>query len=143
MPYLHNAVLKMPPVAPQPTPEDATVNLNATSWKSTISLLIMDVSGGTVTVGNETYNVHFGYAMVAPQHGLRIMALVSSGNSLGMLALTGKPSAEGTTSYGAMNGNGFTIGLTFGNGEPNKLKTMTDTWDLDLTGTVHASITKA
>jgi lactate permease len=28
MPALHNAVLKMPPVAPQPTPEDATVNLN-------------------------------------------------------------------------------------------------------------------
>jgi len=28
MPYLHNAVLKMPPVAPMPTPEDATVNLN-------------------------------------------------------------------------------------------------------------------
>ena len=28
MPFLHNAVLKMPPVAPQPTPEDATVNLN-------------------------------------------------------------------------------------------------------------------
>jgi lactate permease len=28
MPYLHNAVLKMPPVAPLPTPEDATINLN-------------------------------------------------------------------------------------------------------------------
>jgi lactate permease len=28
MPYLHNAVLKMPPIAPVPTPEDATVNLN-------------------------------------------------------------------------------------------------------------------
>ena len=28
MPFLHNAVLKMPPVAPQPAPEDATVNLN-------------------------------------------------------------------------------------------------------------------
>ncbi len=28
MPLLHNAVLKMPPVAPKPTPEDATVNLN-------------------------------------------------------------------------------------------------------------------
>jgi lactate permease len=28
MPFLHNAVLKMPPVAPVPTPEDATVNLN-------------------------------------------------------------------------------------------------------------------
>jgi lactate permease len=28
MPLLHNAVLKMPPVAPRPTPEDATVNLN-------------------------------------------------------------------------------------------------------------------
>jgi lactate permease len=28
MPYLHNAVLKMPPVAAKPTPEDATINLN-------------------------------------------------------------------------------------------------------------------
>lgn len=28
MPALHNAVLKMPPVAPTPTPEDATINLN-------------------------------------------------------------------------------------------------------------------
>ena len=28
MPLLHRAVLKMPPVAPQPTPEDAIVNLN-------------------------------------------------------------------------------------------------------------------
>ena len=28
MPMLHNAVLKMPPVAPRPLPEDATVNLN-------------------------------------------------------------------------------------------------------------------
>lgn len=28
MPFLHNAVLRMPPVVPQPTPEDATVNLN-------------------------------------------------------------------------------------------------------------------
>ena len=28
MPFLHNSVLKMPPVAPMPTPEDATVNLN-------------------------------------------------------------------------------------------------------------------
>ena len=28
MPGLHNVVLKMPPVAPTPTPEDATINLN-------------------------------------------------------------------------------------------------------------------
>jgi lactate permease len=28
MPFLHNAVLKMPPVSPQPMPEDATINLN-------------------------------------------------------------------------------------------------------------------
>jgi lactate permease len=28
MPFLHNAVLRMPPVAPRPMPEDATINLN-------------------------------------------------------------------------------------------------------------------
>ena len=36
MPYLHNAVLKMPPVAPKPTPEDATVNLNFAGIPGTV-----------------------------------------------------------------------------------------------------------
>jgi lactate permease len=36
MPYLHNAVLRMPPVAPQPTPEDATVNLNFVGIPGTV-----------------------------------------------------------------------------------------------------------
>ncbi|HEU4893817.1 MAG TPA: lactate permease LctP family transporter [Vicinamibacterales bacterium] len=36
MPYLHNAVLKMPPVAPVPTPEDATVNLNFIAIPGTV-----------------------------------------------------------------------------------------------------------
>ena len=36
MPYLHNAVLKMPPVAPIPTPEDATVNLNFVAIPGTV-----------------------------------------------------------------------------------------------------------
>ena len=35
MPILHNAVLKMPPVAPKPLPEDATVNLNFVSIPGT------------------------------------------------------------------------------------------------------------
>jgi lactate permease len=36
MPFLHNAVLKMPPVAPMPTPEDATVNLNFVGLPGTV-----------------------------------------------------------------------------------------------------------
>jgi lactate permease len=36
MPYLHNAVLKMPPIAPQPAPEDATVNLNFIAIPGTV-----------------------------------------------------------------------------------------------------------
>ena len=36
MPGLHNAVLKMPPVAPVPTPEDATVNLNSSRLPGTV-----------------------------------------------------------------------------------------------------------
>ncbi len=35
MPMLHNAVMKMPPVAPRPLPEDATINLNFTSLPGT------------------------------------------------------------------------------------------------------------
>jgi lactate permease len=36
MPFLHNTVLKMPPVAPAPTPEDATVNLNFVAIPGTV-----------------------------------------------------------------------------------------------------------
>ena len=36
MPFLHNAVLKMPPVAPVPTPEDATINLNFIGLPGTV-----------------------------------------------------------------------------------------------------------
>jgi lactate permease len=36
MPFLHNAVLKMPPVAPRPMPEDATINLNVLGIPGTV-----------------------------------------------------------------------------------------------------------
>jgi lactate permease len=36
MPFLHNAVLKMPPVASMPTPEDATINLNFIGLPGTV-----------------------------------------------------------------------------------------------------------
>ncbi len=39
MPGLHNSVLKMPPVAPKPTPEDATVNLNILNLPGTAVFL--------------------------------------------------------------------------------------------------------
>ena len=39
MPYLHNAVLKMPPIAPKATPEDATVNLNFVGIPGTVVLV--------------------------------------------------------------------------------------------------------
>src|SRR5205085_5894237 len=62
MPYLHNAVLKMPPVAPQPSPEDATANLNFIAIPGTvvfISALIAAMLAGlslprTVGLFNKT-----------------------------------------------------------------------------------------
>jgi lactate permease len=39
MPLLHGAVLKMPPVVPQPTPEDAIVNLNFIAIPGTVVLI--------------------------------------------------------------------------------------------------------
>src|SRR6476660_6977968 len=39
MPYLHNAVLKLPPIAPKPAPEDATVNLNFLGIPGTVAFV--------------------------------------------------------------------------------------------------------
>jgi lactate permease len=58
MPLLHNAVLKMPPVAPQPTPEDATVNLNFIGIPGTavfIGGIIAGLAGGHAV---RTCNAH-------------------------------------------------------------------------------------
>ena len=46
MPFLHNAVLKMPPVAPMPLPEDATVNLNFIAIPGTVIF-----AGGVIAAG--------------------------------------------------------------------------------------------
>jgi lactate permease len=45
MPALHNAVLKMPPVAPKPTPEDAMVNLNLLNLPGTAVFVAGLVAG--------------------------------------------------------------------------------------------------
>jgi lactate permease len=45
MPYLHNAVFKMPPVAPVPTPEDATVNLNFIAIPGTVIFVAAVIAG--------------------------------------------------------------------------------------------------
>lgn len=45
MPFLHNAVLKMPPVAPVPTPEDATVNLNFIAIPGTVIFIAAVIAG--------------------------------------------------------------------------------------------------
>ena len=46
MPLLDDAVLKMPPVAPQPTPEDATVNLNFIAIPGTVLFVSALIAAG-------------------------------------------------------------------------------------------------
>jgi lactate permease len=64
MPFLHNAVLKMPPVAPVPTPEDATVNLNFIAIPGTVIFVAAVIAGLLAKLSLPTIMRVFGRTVV-------------------------------------------------------------------------------
>src|SRR6185503_12500490 len=99
-------------------------------WKSNPAIVILDVVGGIVRIGNEEYDIKLGYALYSTQHNVfRSSSLAVSGNedvfAFSLRGMTGVelPSASG----------GAPVELTFDDsniGYGNSL----DGWNLALDG---------
>ena len=114
----------------------AVVETDLVVWKSNKAVILLDVIGGQVEIGNQTYTIVIGYALYSIQADiLRINALViddATGDVL-KLKMRGSPVAE-DAEFPMETGS---LELEFeGNSGPSKNEL--DRWELMLEGTVAA-----
>jgi hypothetical protein len=102
-------------------------------WKSNNVVVIMDVVGGTVTVGQQEYEIAVGYGIYSVRHnvlGSAALAVADNGEvlALRLYGVAGTGSVELATAAG-----GGPVELAFdGNAQRNSL----DEWVLVLDGTL-------
>lgn len=117
----------------------ATVNATMSVWKSTRALILLDLTDGTVDVGNKTYDIAVGYALYSIQHGaMRIVALVVDDDSGEVLKLKLRGGAEGNqTAFPIDDGDSLDVSFegNSGQGRNNSV----GGWELELEGTVKTS----
>ena len=101
VPALHNAVLKVPPVAPAPTPEKAVFSLNLLSATGTALLLAAIASVAVLGVGVRRAFVIYGQTLLRVRVSLLTIAVMMA------LGFTTRYSGTDTTMGLAMAGTGW------------------------------------
>jgi hypothetical protein len=113
--------------------QDATLAMDVSVWKSNGAVVILDVVGGTVTVGDQEYDIVVGYALYSIRHDVFRSAALAVGDDGSVLALRlhGVADAEAELATGA---GGAAVELAFdGNARHgNSL----GGWTLELDGTL-------
>lgn len=112
--------------------EQVSLAVDASVWKSNGAIVIMDIVGGTVTLGDEEYDVRVGYALYSLNHDVfRVAALaVSEDGDVSVLKLRGTV-ASGT---GLEPSAGASIELAF-EGDGRHMNSL-DEMELVLEGTL-------
>jgi len=101
VPALHNAVLKVPPVAPSPTPEKAVFSLNLLSATGTALLLAAIASVAVLGVGVRRAFVLYGQTLLRVRVSLLTISVMMA------LGFTTRYSGTDTTMGLAMAGTGW------------------------------------
>ncbi len=117
---------------------DVSLTMDVSVWKSNGAVLILDVVGGTVRIGDETHDIELGYALYSIQHNIfRSSALVTADNG-DVFVLKLRGSAEMATEGIELptTSEGDPVELKFD--EDNMGKNSLDGWKLTLNGTLEA-----
>src|SRR5581483_6441208 len=113
---------------------NATINANMSVWKSNPAIVLLDLTGGTVQVGAQKYNIEIGYALYSPHFGaFRIGALVSD-NSGNILRLVMRGNTTENTGLPTQAGKSINMSFEGDNGQSSSL----EGWALTLEGAVKA-----
>jgi hypothetical protein len=116
------------------TEEDATLAMAISVWKSNGAVVILDVVGGTVTVGGEEYDIKMGYALYSIRHNVFRSAALAMADNGDMFALKLHGTSEGADVELATIAGGEPVELAFdGNAQ---FRNSPDGWVLELDGTL-------
>jgi hypothetical protein len=110
--------------------QDATLAMDISVWKSNGAVVIMDIVGGTATIGGEEYDIKVGYALYSIRHNVfRSAALaVADNGDVFALRLNGVADAEAELATAA---GGAPVQLAFDGGAQSL-----GGWTLELDGTL-------
>src|SRR5574341_1189147 len=118
------------------TTEIAEVSATLGVWKSVESLVLFDVLGGTVDIGDNSYTIQLGYAIYS-NHGdvLRLRALATDDATGDIVKLSLRGEADESTEL-PMEGEP-SITLAF-DGNSGMFRNEVDGWELTIDGSVEA-----
>jgi hypothetical protein len=129
-----NYTLEADGVASGETQGDAALTLDVSVWKSNGAVVILDVVGGTVKVGEKEYEVKLGYALYSVRHNVfrsSALAVAGDGDVLA-LRLYGTSGTAGAKLAAASGGE--PVELAFKDDTPHRNKL--GGWTLALDGTL-------
>ena len=115
------------------TVADSEVDMDLAVWKSNRAIVLFDVLGGTVDVGNQTYTVIIGYALYSVNHdAMKIASLaVDEDGNLVKLKLRGSPLDEESK----LPTDSGSVDLMF-QGSSSAWNSRLGDWKLELEGTL-------
>jgi len=114
---------------------NATVGANMSVWKSNSAIVLLDITGGSVQVGGQTYDIEIGYALYSPHFGAFKMGALVSDDSGNILRLVLRGNTSENTGLPTQSGNTIKISLGDGNGQSSNLEDLA----LALDGTIKAN----
>jgi hypothetical protein len=114
------------------TDENVQLEIGVSVWKSNGAVVIMDVIGGTILIGNEEYDIHVGYALYSIQHNVFRSAALAASEDGDVLALRLYGTSTSDVKLATAPG-GTPVELAF-DGAQNM--NVLDEWTLELAGTL-------
>jgi len=114
------------------TEQDAEITIDVSVWKSNGAIVIMDVTGGTVTIGDKEYEIKVGYALYSLHHNVFRSAAIAVGEDGSALPLRLYGTADADAELAARAG-GDPVKLAFDDAQQ---KNFLDEWAFKLDGNI-------
>jgi hypothetical protein len=114
--------------------QDAVLDMDVSVWKSNGAVVIMDVVGGTITVGDQEYDIQLGYALYSIRHNVFRSAALAVGDDGDVLALRLYGTSDMADAKLATTAGGDPVELAFEAGAQHR-NSLGD-WMLVLDGTL-------
>jgi hypothetical protein len=115
----------------------AEVNADVGVWKSNRAIVLMDVLGGSVVVGDDSYTVRVGYALYSLQHDvlrLRALATDDATGEIVSLKLLGAATSD-DASFPMTEGEAMELQFE---GNSERFSNQIGSWELFLDGSIEA-----
>jgi hypothetical protein len=126
-------ILEASGIASVETEEDATLAIDVSVWKSNGAVVIMDIVGGTVTIGEQEYDIKMGYALYSVHYNIFRSAALAVADNGDVVALRLHGSSMVNAEL-AVAPNGEPVELSFDGGARHR--NSLDGWTLVLDGTL-------